>query len=350
MAEGTAENRELADSTIEGVSTLMSALSQAPGQIVDGEFGNMVDSINGGMNNIDSLVNTYADRFAEDPKGFILGMGKMMGNELKEEGKSILCQALAKAFMKKNLKSHPNDDPNQFLRHYKVVDGMDGLDFGYTTFLQNGTSNLIQLVVTYDVKVIQFLNVDFTFTFRQCVKASAWGRGASKINPADSMATQDPPNTIWDSGPLARGRYIVAAEKENYEYTDSGHGYDAYIEESNEFVTIVSVDTTTQSGSTADGIEDALNRAFNNMEAGVSNLGEEIKVTDENGNEVTKESDPDTRQYSVVLVVPDDADPAIVQQAIEQFKQDHPGVDVEVKSGYGNPTPPGAGSDEEDGN
>ena len=151
LYEGTEDSRKLADNTIEGVSSLMDSLTAASNSAQSGEFENMIKQIQGGVDNVDSLVNQYADRISADPKGFILGMGKMAINEMKESAKSLLCQALAKAFMKKNLKSSPSDDPADFLLRYNVVDGMDGLDFQYTTFLQNGTSNLIQLVVTYDV-------------------------------------------------------------------------------------------------------------------------------------------------------------------------------------------------------
>ena len=179
MAEGTEADRKLADNTITGVASLMDSLSGASNSFQTGDLDGMVTQIEGGVDNVDSLVNQYADRIADDPKGFILGMGKMMGNELKEKGKAILCQALAKAFMKKNLKASPNDDPDAFLKRYKVVGGLSGLDFEYTTFLQNGTSNLIQLVVTYKVKVIDFLNIDYEYTFRHCVKTTAWGVGVS---------------------------------------------------------------------------------------------------------------------------------------------------------------------------
>lgn len=180
MAEGTEDSRELADGTIEGVATLMDSLGDASNSFQTGDFENMVGQIQSGVDNVDGLVNQYADRLAEDPKGFILGMGKMMGNEFKEKAKAeILCQVIAKAFMKKNLKATPDDDPDQFLKRYKVVGGMSGLDFEYSTFLQNGTSNLIQLVVTYKVKVLDFLNIDYEFTFRHCIKTTAWGRGVS---------------------------------------------------------------------------------------------------------------------------------------------------------------------------
>lgn len=341
FSEGTAEKRELADNTIEGVSTLMDSLTKASNSAQTGDFGDMITEIEGGMDNIDSLVNEYADQISQDPKGFILGMGKMIGNELKEEGKSILCQALTKAFMKKNLKASPDDDADDFLRRYKVVDGMDGLDFKYTTFLQNGTSNLIQLVVTYDVKVIQLLNIDFDFTFRSCVKATAWGRGISKINPDDSMPTKSPPSTIWDTGPVARGKYIVDQEREKYEYPASGNGYDAYDSSTNTFVSIITVDTTTDSATdeNQDYIKKQLEQALKEMQEGADEQTDGIEVTGPDGKTITVPEGEGERNYTVVLVVPDNADPALVAEQVAKFKEAHPGVTVEVRDGYGSPTP-----------
>lgn len=338
MAEGTEDKRKLADNTITGVGTLMDSLSSANNNLSTANFDGLVQAIKAGTTNVDSLVDQWADSIGDDPKAFVLGMGKMLGNELKEDGKKILCQVLAKAFMKKNLKAFPEDDPDQFLRRYNVVNGMAGLDFNYTSFLQNGSSNLIQLCVTYDVKVMELLNIDFTFTFRQCVKTTAWGRGISKIEPEKSMSTQSPTSTIWDTGPGARGKYIVEQEKKNFDYTDSGNGFDAYDSDENEFVSIISIDTNGDSYDTAEDIEGRLRAAYNDMSGKVEDLSEEITVTDENGNQVTLPSDPDTREYSIVLVVPDNADAEMIEQAIKQFQEQFPGVEVVVKDGYGSPT------------
>lgn len=340
------ESRELADNTVAGVGQLMDSLTSANNHLESGEFDDLVKDIQGGRSNVDGMVDQWADAIADDPKGFVIGMGKMMGNELAQEGKSLLCEVLAKAFMKKNLKAYPEDDPERFLHAYRVVNGMKGLDFEYTTFLQDGVSNEIQIVVTYDVRVLQLLNLDFDFTFRQCVKTTAWGRGISQIKPSDSMPISKPSSTIWDSGGGVRGKYIVAAEKEKYQYTDSGHHFDAYDPDTNTFTTIISVDTTTDSS-----INDRLTAALRDMENGVEDLDENITVTDSEGNEVTLPSDPDTRNYELVLVVPDNSDMAEVQAIVDAFKAAHPGVEVEVRTGYGNPTvgDPGEGSDKDNG-
>lgn len=332
QSENVQKSRDMADNTVEGIGALMDSLTEANGNIQTGNFEGLVENIQNGRTNVDGMVNEWADAISKDPKGLIIGMGKMLGNELKEEGKALLCEVLAKAFMQKNLKAFPEDDPERFLHAYRVVDGMKGLDFEYTTFLQNGVSNEIQIVVTYDVRVLEFFNLDFDFTFRQCVKTTAWGRGISAINPEDSMPISKPGSSIWDSGAGVRGKYIVAAEKEKYEYTDSGHHFDAYDADSNTFISIISVDTTTSSD-----IETRLRTALNDMQNGVEDLGENITVTDSEGNEVTLPSDPESRNYELVLVVPDDADMEAVNAIVKAFEEEY-GVTVEVRTGYGNPT------------
>lgn len=339
--QGTADSKQLAEDTIDGVGTFLSSLSGAASSAQEGDFDRMVDEINNGATSAESLITKYADKLKNDPKGFILGMGKMATNELKEEGKVLLAQILAKTFMEKNLMSRANDDADAFLKRYKVVDGMDGLNFNYTTFLAYGESDEIQLVVTYKIKVIQLLNIDYEFTIRQCCKTLAWDNGVSLLNKTDTTISQG--ENVWDLDNTAeRGEKIVAAEKGKYTYTSSGVGYDAYNNSgnANEFVTITTADTTMKTYTTEKGIRSKLLSERRKLENGAATQGEDIKVTNSSGETVTLKSDPDTRTYKIVLVVPDDAVNAqYVKDAVANFQKDYPGYTVVVKGGYGNPTP-----------
>ncbi len=343
---GTEDSRATVEQTIDGVGSLLDSLSDASNSIETGDFESLVSAIDSGASNVDSLVTMYADKIADDPKGFIIGMGKMAGDELKEEVKVILGQVLAKAFMKKNLMAYQGDDPDQFLRRYRVVDGMAGLDFDYTALMAYGTSNQIQLVVTYDVEVIKLLNIDFTFKFRQCAKTTAWGNGISLIHPDTSTPSVI---SVWDNPSSSeRGKIIVLEEKKNYNYTSSSNGFDAYNNTggANEFVSIISVNTHDSSYTSPDGIKSRLSQTYNDMYSSVEDLDVQINVQDSNGQSVTVNSDLNSRTYKVVLVVPDDADMSVVQQAVNEFEAAHPGVTVETKTGYGRPTPHSEESDE----
>ena len=203
--------------------------------------------------------------------------------------------------------------------------------------MANGTSDQIQLVVTYDVEVIKLLNIDFTFTFRQCAKTTAWGNGISKIESQEPTSAE---STIWDENDRYRGKYIVAQEKKNYTYTASGNGFDAYnnVGGVNEFITITSINTHAASYQTSRGIKNRLSSTFNDMYNKVSRLDENINVQDRGGMTVPITSNKISRTFKIVLVVPDNADMSIVQQAVAEFESTY-GVKVQVKTGYGSPTP-----------
>ena len=342
VSEGTEDSKLTAQKTIDGVGTMLNSLSGAETSIQTGDFDQLVTDIKSGASSVDSLVTMYADKLADDPKGFILGMGKMAGSELKEEVKVILAQVLAKTFMKKNLMAYKGDDPNNFLKRYRVVDGMAGLDFNYTTLMAYGTSNQIQLVVTYDVSVIKLLNIDFTFTFRQCAKTNAWGNGISLIKPEQNDASTSINSSVWDNpSSVDRGKIIVLEEKKKYTYTSSGQGFDAYNNSggANEFVTIMSLDAHASSYKNASGIKSVLNSNYTNMKTKVSALDETVNVQNKSGATTSVTSNKDTRTYKIVLVVPADSDMAVVNKAISDFKKSNPGVTVEINTNYGSPTP-----------
>lgn len=344
-SDGTEGSVDLAKHTIDGVDTFMDALTTAGNSLESGDFDSLVSAVEQGKGTVDSLVTEYGDAIGDDPRGFVIGMGKMALSESKEVLKSqVFAKTLAKSFMKKNLRATPGDDPDAFLKRLHVVNGMDGLDFQYSTLMAHGKSNEIQLVVTYKVKLIQLLNLDFDFTIRQCSKTRAWGNGISKMNPQNNeLPTEVKHNgeNIWDMKDATnRGKVIVAKEKEKYDYTDSGAGFDAYDNQGgkNEFVTVISVDTHSKSYQTVSGLKGRISAAYNSLYGAVHGKGEEIKVTDKDGNETTIHSDPETRSYNIVMVIPDDADLSLVSQAVREFQQAHPGVKVTVRNGYGSPS------------
>ena len=340
ISAGTEDEKEVATSTIDSIGTFLDSMSDAKSDIETADFDSLVSNIESGATEVDSLITMYADKLADDPKGFIVGMGKMAGSELKEEIKVVMGQVLAKTFMKKNLKAFPEDDPNEFLIRHGIEDGMAGLDFDYTSLMAYGTSNQIQLVVTYDVKVIELLNIDYSFTFRQCAQTTAWGDGISLITPEQSTVSE---KAIWDTmTPTQRGQTIVLEEKKEYDYTSSGKGFDAYDNTSgkNEFITIVSIDNAAATYQDQSKITSRLNTVYSSLESKVSKLDETITVQDKTGTSISLTSPIDTRTYKIVLVVPDDAvGSADIQAAVNQFKLNHPGVEVEIKGGYGQHAP-----------
>lgn len=348
LSEDTEGSRELATDTIDCMSGFMNAISTAKSSYDTKNMDNMIGAIEGGSENVKELYKMYAEPLSEDPMGLIMGMGKLAVSDLKEEGKAVLARVLATSFMKKNLKASEDTDPDHFLRSYGVIEGLDGLDFQYTVLMPQGKSSLVQLVVTYDVQLVQLLEIDFKFKIRQCAKTSAWGNGVSVISPEESTSTK---LSIWDEGGGTRGKVIVDKEKKNFEYTSTGKGFDGYDSKKNQFITVTSADTTTDSYSTADGIrKNKLNAAYRDLKNKIPKLEDNIEMTNKSGNKVSVNSDPSTRNYKIVLVVPDNADMSIVNTAVKDFKDLNPGVDVEVKTGYGSPKPPASKTDKDEDN
>lgn len=342
QSDGTQGAQKTVEDTMAGLGQMMDSFGSAGADFEEGNFDSAVNSLMSGADSANRTVSDLADQVAEDPKAFLVGMGKLAGREVPEAAKVYLGQIMARAFMSKNLKSFAGDDPDAFLRRLHVVDGMDGLDFQYTSLMAYGSSNEIQLVCTYKVRVMRLLNTDFTFTFRQAARTQAWGDGVSLVMP----------RSVWTSmTPVARGKYIVGQEKAGYVYTSSDQGFDAYVNSGgkNEFVSITTIDPTSGSYQDVDGIKNRLSGCFNDMYEGVAALDSSVTVTKNNG-QTTVDSDPATRTYRIVLVLPDKTDAVYrdrVNEAIAQLKAKYPDttLEVEVKQGYGSiPTKP-SGSD-----
>lgn len=333
--EGTGDARDVTKDTVDGVVNIMDSLSDASHSASTGDFDGLMNAIDSGVGSVDSLCDTYADKIADNPKEFIIGLGKMAGNDLKEKAKSaLLAKCVGRGLMKKNLKSSKDDDPDAFLKRYRVVNGIKGLDFKYSSLMAYGESSEIQLVCTYKVKVIRLLNIDFEFKFRQMAKTTAWGNGVSLIKPDISGETN-----VWDIPPMRRGKIFVSKEKEKFDYTDTGHGFDAYLSSENKFVSVISKDTHLVSNNTSDKLKGEFNTAYNDMKGKVSKLSDKIVVKDKSGKDVTFTSNTSTRKYVIRVVVPDDADMKMVKQAKQQFEASHPDAKIEIVTGYGSPTP-----------
>lgn len=180
-------SRALANDTLSGMDKLMSGLSGIESSF-DSESGSAdfdsmmdaLDEVDGATSDLADNINDYADALAEDPMGFVKGMGMLALNETSSAGKSLLAQSMGKAFMKKNLKESNGGDVDAFLKRYHVVDGLSGVSFAGTEYLvstDGASSNALRLTCSYDVEVVNLLNTDITITFCQSASTEVWGKG-----------------------------------------------------------------------------------------------------------------------------------------------------------------------------
>lgn len=358
------DENALAKETIDNMAGLMGLLDSAndaandlqEGTATSDQFTALYDDLKSCGGNMKSLVTKYKEMIGDDPKQFIFGMAKMAGTEIVEEVKVFLAQLMAQVFMEKNLVAGGSDTADTYLRRYNVKDGVDGLDFNYSTLMAYGESDKIQLCVTYEVEVVKILNIDYSFKIRQVTQTTSWGNGVSLIEENEEPPTvaQEKGETVWDMPSYVnRGKYIVAQEKTKYKYTtksEDKRGFDAYDDSANQFVTIISINTHDKSYNTKltaynkakSSIKSYISKSYQKTKKQVKDLDETITLSDSSkgGAESTVTSDKDTRKYKIVVVVPDDADGTLLNEVKEALLDTYPDdLEIVFVDGYGIPTP-----------
>lgn len=173
-----------------------------------------------------SLKSTIED-IAKDPKQLMFGIAKMAASEGLNLAKSRLVAApLSKVLCKKHLVSSKGGNVDDYLKHLGVVPNgngsyIDGLDFSNSTLFPYG-SNEITVDVSYDVKVIALLPIDFKFSFHQKAITHGWlagestYKGSKKYKETDTLWTKA---TVQERSNLIRHMVIADMEKEGYKKT-----------------------------------------------------------------------------------------------------------------------------------
>lgn len=301
---------------------------------MSGSGGKSSEALEEGLGVFFKELGNDTESISEDLSSMLTNVGEVAsGDSGAEYIKNGTGMALAKALVQKNLVAYEGDTAAAFLLRNNVVDGLGGLNFVYTSFLSNKDQDEIDIVVTYDVRVIELLGIEYDFTFVQRAQTKAWCDADAKGSEETGVES-----TIWEDGQLSRGEEIVEKEKGNYRYTSDTNGFHAYDPAKNEFIRIRSINTFDKTYSGEDGtkqIEYALNSTYKTMYDKVDGLGENITVKNSSGNNANFTSNPDTRTYKIVLVVPDDADMSQVEAAVAEFERKK-GAKVEIKTGYGN--------------
>lgn len=127
-----------------------------------------------------SLESTFME-IASDPKKLIFGIAKLAASESLETVKSAVAAPLFKALSSRHLGNAQYGSTDDYLKSLGVVPSangsyLDGLDFSNSSLFPYG-SGLIVINVSYDVKVIALLPIDFTFHFSQTAITHGWLAG-----------------------------------------------------------------------------------------------------------------------------------------------------------------------------
>lgn len=313
------------------------------------------DSVVGSAEAIDdaagSIESTIMNDIANDPKGLMFGIAKMAASETLELGKSKLIAApLSKALVKKHLVAEEDGSVEAYLKSLGVVPKndsyLDGLDFSESTLFPYG-SNEITVNVSYDVKIIPLLPLDFTFHFNQTAKTNGWlagdvsYKGSTEYVENETLWTQA---TVSERVSLIRNMVIKDMQDEGYQKVSGMTNVHLYSPTENEFVTISSMNPLyTAEGEppmTVDQLDDEkMKESIETLCGKMWSVTEgETKVTtkaEQDGVTTKKENNCTNTKNKIVLVIPEDPG---LKEYIEGIiaECNTRGVTIEVVPSYGN--------------
>ena len=178
------DTKEQISNVSEGIGELYGALKSSQNTVDNASLDNLTETMEQlqtdgeNMNGAKDKIYKELDKIADDPKSFVLGVGKLMGYEAIQVGKSKLIAApLTKCLIKKHLKSTDDQDCESYLASLRIVPGasgyLNGIDFGNSTLFTNG-DNSIKLVAKYKVKVIALLPINIQMNFCQSAETEGW--------------------------------------------------------------------------------------------------------------------------------------------------------------------------------
>ncbi len=298
-----------------------------------------------------SLYDTITD-IAKDPKDLLFGIAKLAASEGFDLVKSRLIAApLTKAMIKKHLVDTKEGDVESYLKSLGVVPSargsyFGGLDFSKSTLFPYG-SNEIRLNVSYDVKIIALLPIDFSFHFNQTAVTHGWLSGEQSFQSSAQYVENDTlwtKSTVSERSSLIRHMVIADMEKEGYAKTSGLTDVQLYNKDKNEFVMISSMNPLwSAQGEDPKMLADLDDVALkNNIErlcgkmtsttAGVDNI---TTKTEKDGTVTKNENKCSGASNKIVLVIPEDEG---LKDKIESIiaSANTKGVTIEVVPSYGN--------------
>lgn len=183
-----ADTKDQIKNVSEGVGTFYDSLKSSGNIVHESAENPNLDSLsntleglqtNGeNMKTAQNQIYQELEKIADNPKDFVLGVGRLLGYEGIQLAKSKLIAApLTKCLIKKHLKNRDDGDCEQYLASLRIVPGasgyLNGINFGDSTLFTNG-DNSIKLVAKYKVKVIALLPIDIQLNFCQSAETEGW--------------------------------------------------------------------------------------------------------------------------------------------------------------------------------
>lgn len=355
LHEAGEEGEQLVDNILTDINTMYNEIEkigetgrETPNNIED--IVSNWDSMVGSAETIDSSAQSLME-VAKDPKALMFGIAKMAASETLELGKSRLIAApLSKALAQKHLVAEDGGSAEIYLKGLGIVPDaygsyLGGLDFSQSTIFPYG-SNEITVNVTYDVKIIPLLPLDFTFHFNQTAKTNGWLAGDASYKGSEEYINNE---TLWtqatvnERASLIRHLVIKDMQDEGYQKVSGMTNVHLYSPTENEFITISSMNPLytpeDEEPMTIDKLDKSqIRKNIENLCGKMLKQTEgEVKVTtkiEQDGQNQKVENNCTNAKNKIVLVIPEDAG---LKEYIETVVADcnTRGVKVEVVASFG---------------
>ncbi len=291
---------------------------------------------------------------AKDPKQIIFGVAKLAGNTAMDTAKSkLIMQPLAKAMSKKHLVSTKDGSVEDYLKSLGVVPDVTGsyykgLDFEGSTLFPNGSSE-IKICVSYDVKVIALLPIDFSFHFKQTAITHGWLAGEVSFKNDKEKIEKLANDTLWTQATVQeRTQYIRTLsfnqlKSEGYDVLAYPYNTDGILfsSEKNEFVMPRSWNPFSGTESISpDDLNETVMKNYIEMLCGTINsneFGPSVTVKKEKSDGSTEKIDVNCENATnkIILTIPEDKG---LKEKIQSIidKSNTGGVTIELIQNYGN--------------
>lgn len=366
LAKAGAETKEEINGVLSDVNSVFTEIqnlgSSAGDKVESGDISGLLSTLESGYSNVEGSIGELKKSFesmASDPKKLAFGLAKIATTDGLNLVKSRLIAApLSKAMCKKNLVAEKDGDVDSYLKSLGIVPDSsgsyyDGLDFSQSSLFPNG-SNEIRITVSYKVKIIALLPIDFSFHFTQSAVTHGWLAGEDSYRSPKKLedSKNDTKNdTIWNNMTIAersefiRHQGIKNLETEGYEKTKKFTDVPLYNPTKDEFVAIFSMNPLySKEGEDTLTLDDISETAIvtnieqlcgkiNSTTVGKKTVDTEIEKSD--GGIEKKSYDCTNASNKIIIVVPEDPG---LKEKIKSYvdKAKTSGVTVEIQASYGN--------------
>ncbi len=325
--------------------------AQQPPNDINGvlsKWDSVIESVQGIEGAGSSLYDTISD-IAKDPKNLMFGIAKLALSKGFDLVKSRLIAApLTKVMMKRHLVSTKGGDVESYLKSLGVIPAangsyLDGLDFTKSSLFPEG-SGVIRLNVSYDVKVIELLPIDFSFHFNQTAVTHGWPAGEQSFQSGSTFHQKN--KTLWTKTTVEERASFIRHELidemvkgQGYAKTSGLTDVQLYNKDKKEFVMIASMnplwsapddDPRTLDDLSDAALKDSIERLCGKMTSTTSRV-DRVTLQGVNGGTVNCSDASD----KLVLVIPEDKG---LKEKIESIiaAANTKGVTIEVVPRYGN--------------